>query len=130
MKHSERDGVNLHDGAFPIHEARHFAMSRMSRRPSRFAGTAAPAVYCQRQDVRPLAIDGPAAACSIKRRYANCDAGRGGCVTHAPTCRPVFFEFLDRRHRPYQELEVGFDRGPVLRALSVMTTSKKPRPDT
>jgi len=28
-----------------------------------------------------------------------------------PTCRPVFFEFLDRRHQPRQELEAGLDRG-------------------
>jgi hypothetical protein len=27
--------------------------------------------------------------------------------THAPLCRPVFFEFLDRRHQPHQKLEMG-----------------------
>jgi hypothetical protein len=26
---------------------------------------------------------------------------------------PGFFEFLDRRHQPHQELEMGFDRGPA-----------------
>jgi hypothetical protein len=35
-----------------------------------------------------------------------------------------FFEFLDRRHQPHRELEVGFDRGPTLRALSVITRPK------
>jgi hypothetical protein len=33
-------------------------------------------------------------------------------LTHVPpNMSPDLFEFLDRRHQPHQELEVGFDRG-------------------